>query len=373
MPPVGYPQPGAESDLTHPGRTGWGYLCHSLAVLKRLRIDGFIVAILIVVAGATVFPASAGFAPSLDWIVHIAIGLLFFLYGARMHPREALAGLKHWRLHLTILACTFVIFPAIGIALRFLQPHLLTPHLYTGLLYLTLVPSTVQSSIAFTSIARGNVAGSIVSASASNLLGVVLTPGLVLLMVWLHLMGAGGAIRISSSAILDILLQLLLPFVLGQVARPVVGRFVTDHAKPLKLVDRGSILLVVYSAFSAGMRQDIWRTVTVWQILLLIAVAVVIVAFMLWLTAWLSHRLGFGRADMIAVQFCGTKKSLASGLPMAMVLFAGQPVSVIVLPLMVFHQVQLMMCSWLASRYSREPDETVEPLPRDTGRREPGV
>ncbi len=329
-------------------------------MLTRFRIDGFIVAILVVVGIATILPAGEDIAPALDWIVHIAIGLLFFLYGARLHPREALDGLKHWRLHLTILACTFLVLPAIGVALRALEPHVLSAELYTGVLYLTLVPSTVQSSIAFTSIARGNVAGSIVSASASNLLGVVLTPGLVLLMASVHLMGSGGAIRISGNAILDILLQLLLPFVLGQVARPLVGGFVTSHKKPLKLVDRGSILLVVYSAFSAGMRQDIWHTVSAWQILLLVVLATVIVAVMLWLTAWMSRRLGFSREDRIAVQFCGTKKSLASGLPMAFVLFAGQPVSVIVLPLMVFHQVQLMMCSWLASRYSRDRTPSTE-------------
>lgn len=328
-------------------------------MLKKLRIDGFIVAILATVLLATIVPAGAGFAPTLEWIVHLAIGLLFFLYGARMHPREALDGLKHWRLHVTILVFTFVVFPVVGIALRGLEPHVLTPTLYTGLLYLTLVPSTVQSSIAFTSIARGNVAGSIVSASASNLLGVFLTPGLALLMTSVGLMGSGGGIQISGGQIADIFLQLLLPFVLGQLARPLVGRFVEKHAKRLKLVDRGSILLVVYSAFSAGMRQDIWHTVTVWQILLLIGLAIVIVAFMLWLTAWVSHRSGFDRGDTIAVQFCGTKKSLASGLPMAAVLFAGQRVGVIVLPLMVFHQVQLMMCSWLAARYGRQSPAPV--------------
>ncbi|WP_246136450.1 bile acid:sodium symporter family protein [Leekyejoonella antrihumi] len=321
---------------------------------NKLRIDGFIIAILATVACATVLPASAGFAPTLEWIVHLAIGLLFFLYGARMHPREALDGLKHWRLHVTILSFTFVIFPVVGIALRVLEPHLLTPTLYTGVLYLTLVPSTVQSSIAFTSIARGNVAGSIVSASASNLLGVVLTPGLVLLMASAGLMGSSGSIQISTSQIGDIFVQLLLPFILGQLARPLVGRFVTEHAKRLKIVDRGSILLVVYSAFSTGMRQGIWHSVTAWQILLLIGLAIAIVAFMLWLTSWVSHRFSFDRGDLIAVQFCGTKKSLASGLPMAAVLFAGQPVGLIVLPLMIFHQVQLMMCSWLAARYSRE-------------------
>lgn len=327
--------------------------------LRKLRIDGFIVAILATVVIASVFPASASFAPSLDHIVTAAIALLFFLYGVRMHPQEAVRGLRHWRLHTVILAFTFLVFPMVGICLRLLQPHLLSPTLYTGVLYLTLVPSTVQSSIAFTSIARGNVAGAIVSASASNLLGVLLTPLLVIAMAGMGVIGGGGSISISGEQMADICLQILVPFVIGQVARPLVGSFVEQHKGQLKYVDRGSIVLVVYSAFSAGVRQGIWSAVEPGQIAFLIVLSIALVAFMLWLTWHVAERFGFDRADCIAVQFCGTKKSLASGLPMAAVLFAGHQVSIIVLPLMVFHQVQLMMCSWLAGRYATEPEDAT--------------
>ncbi|GAB3497668.1 bile acid:sodium symporter family protein [Flexivirga lutea] len=329
--------------------------------LAKLRVDGFIVAILATVVLASVLPASAGFAPTLDHIVTAAIALLFFLYGARMHPQEAIRGLRHWRLHTLILAFTFLVFPVLGICLRLLEPHLLSPSLYTGVLYLTLVPSTVQSSIAFTSIARGNVAGAIVSASASNLLGVFLTPLLVIAMTGIGVIGGGGSISISGHQMIDICLQILAPFIIGQLARPLVGSFVETHKAQLKYVDRGSIVLVVYAAFSAGVRQGIWSAVEPGQIVFLIVLSIVLVAVMLWLTWYVAERFGFGRADCIAVQFCGTKKSLASGLPMAAVLFAGHQVSIIVLPLMVFHQVQLMMCSWLAARYAGDTD--AEPAP----------
>ena len=325
-------------------------------LLTRTKIDGFIVAILATVLLASVFPASAAFAPTLDHLVTAAIALLFFLYGARMHPQEAWRGLQHWRLHALILAFTFVVFPVVGIGLRVLQPHLLSAELYTGVLYLTLVPSTVQSSIAFTSIARGNVAGAIVSASASNLLGVFLTPLLVIAMTSAGLIGGSGSISISGQQMVDICLQILAPFIVGQLARPLVGSFVEGHQARLKYVDRGSIVLVVYAAFSKGVRQHIWRAVDPAQILFLIALSIVLVAFMLWLTWQAAERLGFDHGDCVAVQFCGTKKSLASGLPMAAVLFAGHGVSIIVLPLMVFHQVQLMMCSWLAARYATAPE-----------------
>ncbi|GAA1459109.1 bile acid:sodium symporter family protein [Williamsia maris] len=330
-------------------------------MLKRLHIDGFILAILATVGVATLLPARGEFAGITSWVVVAAIALLFFLYGARMHPREALEGLRHWRLHLTILAFTFALFPLIGLALKPIAPHVLGDDVYTGVLFLCLVPSTVQSSIAFTSIARGNVAGAIVSASASNLLGVILTPLLVVALI-----SSTGGITISWTSILTIVLEILVPFIVGQLARPLIGGWLTRHAKPTKLVDRGSIVLVVYSAFSEGMREHIWSTVQWWQVLVLIAGSIVLVGALLWLTGFVGRRLHFRRADTIAIQFCGTKKSLATGLPMAAVLFSGSNVGLIVLPLLVFHQIQLMMCAWWAGRLSREPVDEPEIAPATT-------
>lgn len=317
--------------------------------LRSLPIDRFLVAILAAALTASAFPATGAAVPIVEGATTAAIALLFFLYGARLHPRQALAGLAHWRLHLTILAFTYAVFPLAGLALAVTVPWLVNPAVYAGLLYLTLVPSTVQSSIAFTSIARGNVPGAIVSASASNLIGVVLTPALA----W-ALMSTSGQARISGSAILDIVGQLLLPFVLGQLSRRWTADFVARHTW-LKLVDRGSIVLVVYAAFSAGMREDMWSQVGLVDLLILLAVCLVLLSGMLSLTWFVARRLGFNREDAIAIQFCGTKKSLASGLPMATVLFAGQPLGLLMLPLMVFHQAQLMACSALAARYARDP------------------
>lgn len=321
-------------------------------LLQKLSIDGFILAIFAAVGIAAVLPAQGRAVPVVDGAVTVAIAVLFFLYGARIHPREALAGLKHWRLHVVILAFTFVVFPIIGVLLRFLPEALLQPGLYAGVLFLTLLPSTVQSSIAFTSIAGGNVPGAIVSASVSNLLGVFVTPLLVL-----ALMATTGEVSFHSSSIVDLCLQLLVPFILGQLARPWIGGFMTRHAAALKYVDRGSIVLVVYSAFSTGMREHIWSQVSWVGVLQLIVLSVLLVLFMLWLTRFTAERLGFDRGDMLAIQFCGTKKSMATGLPMAAVLFAGQPVGLLVLPLMIFHQIQLMMCAWLSARYGREIEE----------------
>lgn len=317
-------------------------------MLQRLKKpDPLIVLIILAVIIAIIAPARGNFADIFSQLTNVAIALLFFLYGARLSTQEALNGLKHWRLHLTILAFTFVVYPLIGIALRPLTA-VISHDMYLGILFLTLVPSTVQSSVAFTSIAKGNVAGAIVSASASNLVGVIITPLLVML-----LMGTGGGVHIDTSVFGEIALLLLAPFVLGQLTRRWVGKIA--QSKATKVVDRGSIAMVVYSAFSKGVVDGIWSSISLWDLAFLVVFAAAFVAFMLWLTRKASQKMGFNRADTIAIEFCGSKKSLATGLPMASVIFAsgGASLGLLILPLMIYHQVQLMMCSWLAARYAQ--------------------
>jgi sodium/bile acid cotransporter 7 len=321
--------------------------------LPRIPVDTFVLALLVVVATAAVFPASGTFADVLDVATKVAIALLFLLYGARLSPTEALHGLRHWRLHVLVLAATFVAFPLLGLAARVLVPSVLTPGLYAGVLFLCLVPSTVQSSIAYTSIAHGNVPAAIVSASLSNMLGVVLTPVLVVL-----LMRTAGGAGIDVSAVLDIVLQLLLPFVAGQLLRPWLAKWVHRHPVVTKVFDRGSILLVVYTAFSMSVAEHLWSTVSPWRVVAVAGVCAALLAVMLGVTLGSSRLAGFNRADTAVVLFCGSKKSLASGLPMALVFFgnaASSSVGLIMLPLMLFHQIQLIVCAVIASRMSRTP------------------
>ncbi|MDO5684872.1 MAG: bile acid:sodium symporter family protein [Bifidobacterium sp.] len=316
-----------------------------MTMLKVFK-DPLIILIMAAVVTACLFPARGEVAQAWDLVTNCAIALLFFLYGARLAPSEAIDGLKHWRLHTTILAFTYVVFPVIGLAL-FPLSKVLGADLYAGVLFLALVPSTVQSSVAFTSIARGNVAGAIVSASASNLLGVFVTPLLVMVLM------SGPGVHLSGQTFIDVAVQLLVPFIVGQFAR--LWRPVVKVAKsPLtKNVDRLSIAFVVYGAFSAGITMGVWHLVHLWQIGVLVVLAFVWVEVMLWMTWWWAGRRGFSRPDQIAIQFCGTKKSLATGLPMAAVMF-GTQASIIILPLMLFHQIQLMICSVRASKYAAQ-------------------
>jgi sodium/bile acid cotransporter 7 len=313
----------------------------------RFRPDNFIIALVTVVVIASFLPARGQFVDYLEYVTDAAIALLFFLHGARLSREAVLAGIGHWRLHIVILATTFVLFPVIGLALAPLSPNLLTPTLYAGILFLCTLPSTVQSSIAFTSIARGNVPAAICSASASNIIGMFLTPLLVGFL--LHAKGGGG---FSADAVGSIVLQLLVPFVAGQVLQPFIGAFVRRHNRVLSFTDRGSILLVVYGAFSKAVVAGLWQTLDFTTIATMVVVDLVLLATVLLVTTYGSRLLGFSREDEITIVFCGSKKSLVSGIPMANIIFPAQAVGAIVLPLMLYHQVQLMVCAALAQRYA---------------------
>jgi solute carrier family 10 (sodium/bile acid cotransporter), member 7 len=314
-------------------------------LLSRLGIDPYIAAIVGTVALATTLPARGAGVAYANGVTIVAIALMFFLQGARLAPKAALAGARHWRLHATILTSTFVLFPVLGLTAHAVVPQLLTPPLWFGVLLLCMLPSTVQSSIAFTSIAHGNVPAALCAATASNLFGIILTPLLAAL-----LLGTSGGF--SSHGVGDIVLELVLPFALGQLARPWLGEWASRNKMLLTLVDRGSILLVVYAAFSEGVTHGIWQQVDAIQFAKLLLVDAALLAAVLLLTTAMARLLHFDRADGIAIVFCGSKKSLASGLPLAGILFAGQSLGLIVLPLMLFHQLQLMACAALARRFA---------------------
>ncbi|PWK83871.1 bile acid:sodium symporter family protein [Fulvimonas soli] len=333
-----------------------------MSLLRRLLPDGFTLALLATVALATLLPCRGAAALWLDRLTDAAIALLFFLHGAKLSREAVLRGATHWRLHLTVFASTFVLFPLLGLLLRPLAHALLTPELALGLLFVCTLPSTVQSSIAFTSIAGGNVPAAVVSASLSSLLGIALTPLLVGLL--LAVQGGAGA---PLQGVRDIVLQLLLPFVAGHLLRPWIGGFVDRHRPLLGLTDRGTILLVVYAAFGAAVVEGLWRSTPPLALLLTLALDAALLALALLGTAFASRRLGFARADRITIVFCGSKKSLAAGVPMAKILFAGHAGGLggLLLPLMIFHQLQLMVCAVLARRHAAQArgtagDDTLE-------------
>jgi sodium/bile acid cotransporter 7 len=317
----------------------------------RRFLDPYILLMFAVVAVAALLPARGQGATIAGAAADAGIVFLFFLYGARLSPQAALSGLKQWQLHLAVLFSTFMLFPLLGLGLQWILPAALPSALMAGILFLCALPSTVQSSIAFTSIARGNVPAAICAASASNMLGVFISP--VLASWLLHTQGAA----LSFGVFRDIVLQLLAPFAAGQVLRPWIGQWVQRHRTVLGYADRGSILLIIYVAFSKGMVDNIWSKIDLADLAVLSALLALLLALALTLTAMIARRImRLSVEDEIVLQFCGSKKSLASGLPMATILFSGAQLGMIVLPLMLFHQLQLIVCAVLARRYARRPE-----------------
>ncbi|MDR2872528.1 MAG: bile acid:sodium symporter [Xanthomonadaceae bacterium] len=316
--------------------------------LNRLRNESFTLALLATVGLATLAPVRGTLAGIADVMTDLAIAVLFFLHGARLSHSAIVSGMTAWRLHLLVFASTFLLFPLLGLTIKPLSHWILTPELYIGVLFLCALPSTVQSSIAFTSIAGGNIPAAVCSASASNLLGVFLTP---LLMSMLAGRVDGTADPID--AIAKIMLQLLVPFVAGHLSRPRIGAWIERHRSILRYTDQSTILLVVYTAFSASVIQGLWQNTPPAALFGLIAVSCFLLAVVMLLLVLLARKLGFSRQDEIAIVFCGSKKSLATGVPMAKVLFATGSLGAIVLPIMLFHQIQLIVCAFVAQRYAR--------------------
>jgi sodium/bile acid cotransporter 7 len=320
----------------------------------RLLFDRFTLILIAVVAAATLLPAHGLGAVFFERLTAAAIALLFFLHGAKLSRQAIIAGATHWRLHGVIFIWTFVIFPLLGWALRPVLVPLLGEPLYVGVLYLCVLPGTVQSAIAFTSIARGNVPAAVCAASASSIVGIVITP---LLLQWLLKTDTSA---LDSHSLLQSILrigeQIFLPFVAGHLMRPLIGRWMDRHRRLVTNVDQSSILLVVYTAFSESVVAGLWHQVDPQSLVLLVVVCCLLLAVVLVLNTWSTRKLGFQRADEITIVFCGSKKSMATGVPMAGVLFSASAIGPVLLPLMIFHQIQLMVCAVLAQDYQRRDD-----------------
>lgn len=317
--------------------------------MNRFIPDPFILALLGTVALATALPADGTTATWVGYIATGAVVLLFFVHGVRLPRENLVAALLHWRLHLLILATTYAFFPLLGAAMVWAFPALLPASLWAGVLFLCALPSTVQTSIAYTSIAKGNVAAAVAAAAASNLLGIALTP----LIAGLLLHTQGGAVPLSG--IWKVVLQLLLPFVAGHALRPWLGAWAARQRTLLTYSDRLTILLSVYSAFSAAVVAGIWSTVPLVTLLILALVCAVLLTATLLFTIHGARVAGLSEGDARAMLYGGSLKSLVSGVPMARVLFPSAQIGAIILPVMIYHQLQLMVCATIARRQGGKP------------------
>ena len=315
--------------------------------------DIFTTGILISLGLGILIPCHGAGAVCFDWITNAAIVLLFFLYGVKLSRKSVVDGLLNWRLQSMVFAFTFVFFPVVIPLLRPLLEPMVGAALFMGLVYVACLPSTVQSSIAFTSVAGGNVPAAVCSASVSSLLGVFLTPFLVSILF----STTGDCGQVGLDTVLKICYQILLPFVLGQLSQPLLRKWVLGHKTLIGWNDRSTIWLVVYTAFSSATSGGYWDKLELLQLAGLVLACLIILGLNFTATWYSSRLLGFNREDRITIVFCGSKKSLAVGAPMMMAIF-GTLDNNLLLPLMVFHQVQLMACAHLARHWQQKGADT---------------
>ncbi|WP_089604879.1 bile acid:sodium symporter family protein [Acinetobacter piscicola] len=321
-----------------------------MKLLKILALDRFTFLLVVMVILATLLPVHGQAALVFGKVTTFAIAILFFLHGAKLSREAVIEGVLHWKLHALVFAFTFALFPIIGLFAEPILVPLLGQQLYWGFLFMCFLPSTVQSSIAFTSMAKGNVAAAVCSASFSNLIGMFITPILVSLFIF----GQSKHGYDPTSSIIEITLLLLVPFIAGQLLRPYVFPIMQKNPSIVKTFDQGSILMVVYGAFSGAVVAGLWQQVSWTTLIYLILACSVFLTIIMLLAFFIPKWLGFNQQDQIAIFFCSSKKTLASGVPMAQILFIGQPLGMIVLPIMIFHQIQLMVCGVIASYWSKQ-------------------
>lgn len=308
------------------------------------KLDPFLTALIGAVLLATFLPCRGSITTALEYITDVCIMLMFFMQGLKLERRAILDNMRNWKLQGLVLACTFGLFPALGLVLHAVAPGLMENNIWLGILFLCCLPSTVQSSIALTSLANGNVAASICAATLSNIAGIFITPVLVSLV--LHTHGVW-----SVHAIIGIAVQLLLPFMAGQLLQPFLHKWSHRNKKIISMTDRSSIILVVYTAFSHAVVEGIWLQLSVSNVFTLIAVDTGLLLAVLLITLSIGRLFGFPSRDEVSLILCGSKKSLASGVPMANVLFPAATAGFVILPLILYHQIQLFLCTLIARHY----------------------
>lgn len=210
--------------------------------------------------------------------------------------------------------------------------------------YLGCLPSTVQSATAYSSLAGGNVASSVVAAALLNIVGVFVTAPLF---SWIAGSEGGG---LHTDGLVKVATILLLPFILGQISQGWLGGWVKDHRQLATWFDRASIAIAVYVAFSGAVEQRFWSRVDAPGWLWLAGGTAVLLAFAhggAWL---LGGALGLDRPNRITMLFAGAQKSIAMGAPLASVLFPPAVAGVVLLPILLYHLVQLVMAAPLATR-----------------------
>jgi sodium/bile acid cotransporter 7 len=320
----------------------------------KLRIDNFVLAIIVVITTSYFFP-QLGRDDSpvpLDAVGSLGVSLIFFFYGLKLTREKLVAGVRNWPLHLLVHSSTFLLFPLLVLLVHPLMSDQHSITLWTAFLFLAALPSTVSSSVVMVSMARGNVPAAIFNASISGLIGIVVTP------LWMGLFLSQSATNYNLSEIyLKLLIEILAPVTLGFVLQRFLGRYAQQYNRQLSLFDRSVILLIIYKSFAESFDQQVFSSVKLGDLAIICSAVLLLFFVVYFLVGYIARALGFSREDRVTAQFCGTKKSLIHGTVFSKILFQDSAtIGIMLLPLMVFHAMQIFIISVIASRLGGSGD-----------------
>lgn len=326
-----------------------------------MKLDLFLVSLILTIVLALIAPqlGTSDGPLQMGLVTDIGIGLIFFLHGAAVSSEALRTAAGHWRLHGFIQATTFLLFPAVGLIVYFSLASLLSLELRLGFFFLCVISSTISSSVAMTAMARGNVPAAVFNATFSGLLGMVLTPLLM------GLIAAANSVESSVvSQIGGIFAQLLLPFAAGQILRPLLKGFLDRFKSLVGKTDRLVILMIVYTAFCNATEDGLWTRFGIATFGQIIVLVTGLLALTLVAAKVACRAMGFTPEDEAAAIFCGCTKSLANGAPIAKVIFGASPaLPLILLPLLFYHQLQLIVFTILARHYAARQEATKTSQP----------
>ncbi|MCW5912584.1 MAG: bile acid:sodium symporter [Cyclobacteriaceae bacterium] len=318
----------------------------------KLKTDGFVPAIIITVTIAYFFPRGDSIIP-FDIIGQIGVSLIFFFYGLKLSPDKLKAGLKNWKLHVLVQASTFVLFPLLVLPFHPLMQTEEQANLWLAFLFLAALPSTVSSSVVMVSIAKGNVPAAIFNASISGLIGIAVTP------LWMSSFIPPTTYSFDLITVYsDLVIHILAPVTSGILLQRYLGQYAQKYSRQLSLFDKSVILLIIYKSFSGSFESNVFSTVSIADLALIAAGVIILFFIVYYLTGYLARLLNFNTADKITLQFCGTKKSLVHGTVFSKILFEqSASVGIILLPVMLFHAIQILVVSIIASKLAARAED----------------
>ena len=324
-----------------------------LDTARKAGLDGFMLALLSMILLAWLWP-EPGMKESpvpLSEISTYAVSVIFFFYGLRLSPDKLREGLTNWRLHVMVHLSTFLLFPLVALAFKPLFQGEENHTLWLGIFFLTVLPSTVSSSVVMVSIAKGNIPAAIFNASISSLIGVFLTP------LWMGMVLDTGPGHFDLLSVVGKLaLQVLLPVFAGILLNKRWGYFAEKNKKYIRYFDQSSILLIVYTSFCESFGENLFSSLGLKDIVFLGMGMLALFFAIYFLLTFISNLLKFSHEDKVTAVFCGSKKSLVQGAVMSKVLFAGPQAGIMLLPIMIYHALQLIAASIIAQRLAQEAE-----------------